>query len=382
MYRKISAIVVPTIIAIGIIAWMLFNVWGDLLIALHNIVPVYLIPGVVICLSAWWLRGWRYHSILKSLNYQVGITVAAACIFVSQTVNLIVPARLGDFVRVFILKHEYNTNYSEGVSSLVVERVFDIITVALLGAVSLFFVLNVPPEFYVIIILPLIAGVIFFAFLILSKRVRAEHRTILIRICWIIMVALFAIIWLPFVHKVPSWFYTVIVFPLIAGLFFCLLLVLCDRDRIQNRYIRIFLTMLHEIRKAALSLRSILLLGISSMVIWLLDVLVCISVVLMFGQQIPFAIVVLAIVIGNLVKAVPITPGGVGTYELSLALTFELAGVSPAAATLIAVIDHLIKNLVTLAGGIISVYFFGDWVVPSIKKALNSRLDGEGLPDR
>jgi uncharacterized membrane protein YbhN (UPF0104 family) len=108
MYKKISAILVPTILAIGIIAFMLYRVWGDLLEALQHMVPAYLAAGIIICLIAWWLRGWRYQTILKSLNYPVSITVATACIFVSQTVNLIVPARLGDFVRVFILKHEYN----------------------------------------------------------------------------------------------------------------------------------------------------------------------------------------------------------------------------------------------------------------------------------
>jgi hypothetical protein len=103
---------------------------------------------------------------------------------------------------------------------------------------------------------------------------------------------------------------------------------------------------------------------------------------MMFEQQIPFAVVVLAIVIGNLVKAVPITPGGIGTYEISLAIIFGLAGVSPAISTLIAVIDHLIKNLVTLAGGIVSVYFFGDWVIPSIKSAMNTKLGGGKESDR
>jgi hypothetical protein len=58
--------------------------------------------------------------------------------------------------------------------------------------------------------------------------------------------------------------------------------------------------------------------------------------------------------------------------------TFSLAGVSPAVATLIAVIDHLIKNLVTLAGGAVSIHELGGWVVPSIKKALNKELaDGD-----
>jgi glycosyltransferase AglD len=317
MYRKISAIVIPTIIAIGIIAYMLFRVWDDLFIALKNIIPAYLAVGLVICLSAWWLRGWRYHIILKNLNYRVSITVSTACIFVSQTVNLIVPARLGDFVRVFILKHEYHTTYSEGVSSLVVERVFDIFTVALLGAVAVFFVLNVPSWFYTVILLPLVAGVIFFVFLLFMGKFSSE-----------------------------------------------------------NRYIAIVLTMLHEIKRASLSLKAVVLLGCSSVVIWLLDVLVCVAVVMMFQQQIPVAVIVLAIVIGNLVKAVPLTPGGVGTYEISLAITFGLAGVDPAVATLIAVIDHLIKNLLTLAGGIVSIYYLGDWVIPSIRTALDSKLGG------
>ncbi|MFA4824424.1 MAG: lysylphosphatidylglycerol synthase transmembrane domain-containing protein [Methanoregula sp.] len=322
MYKKISAIVVPTILAFGIIAYMLYRVWGDLLEALQHIVPQYLAAGVIICLMAWWLRGWRYHTILKSLNCPASITIATACIFVSQTVNLIVPARLGDFVRVFILKHEYNTTYSEGVSSLVVERVFDIVTIALLGAVSLLFVLNVRSEFYIIIFVPIIAVAIFFIFLL-------------------------------FIGKFSS----------------------------ENRYIQIILNMLHEIKRASLTLRSVVLLGSSSLVIWLLDILVCYAVVMMFQQQIPFAIIVLAIVIGNLVKAVPITPGGVGTYELSLAITFGLVGVAPAVATLIAVIDHLIKNLVTLVGGIVSIYYFGDWVIPSIKNAFNIKFGGEDKPE-
>jgi uncharacterized protein (TIRG00374 family) len=317
MYRKISAIVIPTVIAIGIIAFMLFRVWDDLFIALQNSIPEYLVLGTIICLCAWWLRGWRYHVILKNLSYQVSITASTACIFISQTVNLIVPARLGDFVRVLILKHEYNVSYSEGVSSLVVERVFDIFTVSLLGAVALFFVVNVPAWFYTVILLPLVAGVIFFLFLL-------------------------------FMGKFSS----------------------------KNRYIAIFLTMLHEIKRASLSLKAIVLLGGSSIVIWLLDVLVCVSVVMMFQQDIPLAIIVLAIVIGNLVKAIPLTPGGVGTYEISLAITFGLAGVDPAVATLIAVIDHLIKNLVTLAGGIVSIYYFGDWVIPSIRTTLDKKLGG------
>jgi len=316
MYRKISAVLVPTLIAVGIIGYMLYRVWGDLLEALQHMIPTYLVIGVIICLTAWWLRGWRYHRILLSLNYRVPVIVATACIFVSQTVNLVVPARLGDFTRIFILKHDYNTTYSEGVSSIVVERVFDILTIAILGAVAILFGLNVSSTVFWIIVIILVVIVIFFVFLL-------------------------------FVGKLTT----------------------------KNRYIGMILTLLDEIRRASLSLQSIIILSASSIMIWLLDVLVCVAVAMMFQQQIPFAVVVLAIVIGNLVKAVPITPGGMGTYEFVVAQTFELYGISPAIAFLIAFIDHLIKNIVTLVGGVISIYFLGDWVIPTIRKAISERSE-------
>ncbi|MFZ2073685.1 MAG: lysylphosphatidylglycerol synthase transmembrane domain-containing protein [Methanoregula sp.] len=325
MYRKISAILIPTLIAVGIIVYMLYRVWGDLLTALQHIVPIYLGLGIIICLSAWWLRGWRYNRILLGLNYHVGVAFSTACVFVSQTVNLIVPARLGDFVRIFILKHDYQATYSEGISSIVVERVFDIIAIAVLGAASLFFIPNIPGwlTIYIYIMIAILAvAFAFFIFLI-------------------------------FVGKLTT----------------------------TNKYIRYILTMLDEIRRASLSLRSILILGISSIVIWMLDILVCNSVAMMFEQQIPFAVIVLAIVLGNLVKAVPITPGGIGTYELIVSATFAITGVAPGVAFLIAVVDDLIKNLVTLAGGIVSIYYLGDWVIPTIKSALWSKLDGGKKPD-
>jgi hypothetical protein len=315
--------IIPTIIAVGIMAYMLYRIWDDLIQALQHLIPEWLAIAVAVCLVAWVLRGWRYRTILSSLGYQVKLTVSTACIFVSQTANLIIPARLGDFVRVFILKHEYSTTYSEGVSSIVVERVFDIFTVAILGAVALPFILDVPSWFYAVIILPIFAGAVFFVFLFCTGKCTAE-----------------------------------------------------------NKYIRIILTMLHEIRKASLTLRSLVILSASSIVIWLFDVLVCVSVILMLGQSIPFPVVVLAIVIGNLVKAVPLTPGGVGTYEFALAGVFTLAGIPWEMAFLIAVIDHLIKNLVTLAGGIVSIYYLGDWVIPTIKAAFASKMTGGNGPER
>lgn len=317
MWKKVSAILVSTLLAAGIIAFMLYTIWDDLLAAAGHAVWYFLAIASAVCLAAWWLRGFRYRSILSSLGVRVRVNFSVACIFVSQTANLIVPARLGDLVRIFILRHDDRATASQGLSSLVVERVFDILMVAILGAVSIFFVLNAPGWFYTIIIVPIVAGVFFFFFLALAGKVTSE-----------------------------------------------------------NRVMRVVLGIIAQVREASLSYRSLVVLSASSIVIWLMDVLVCVFVVLMFQEQVPFAVVVLGIVVGNLVKAVPLTPGGVGTYELALALTFALAGVPAPDAAMIAVIDHLVKNLVTLGGGIVSIYYFGGWVLDSIRSAFQDRFGG------
>ncbi|MDK2916988.1 MAG: glycosyltransferase AglD [Euryarchaeota archaeon] len=321
MWKKVSAVVIPTLIAVGIVAYMLYRVWDDLLLTLEHAVLPFLFAAVGICITAWVLRGYRYRFILKGLDIRKSLWFSTACIFISQTANLIVPARLGDFVRMLILKHEDDATYSQGFSSLVVERVFDILMVAVLGLVALPFVLAV--------------------------------------------------------LDVPDWFITVIIVPLAAGGVFFVVLLRSGRMKSENRIVVALQRMLDEVKRASLNPRALAVLSGSSLLIWFVDVLVCYAVVLMFQAPVPFAIVVLAIVIGNLVKAVPITPGGVGTYELALALTFGLAGTPAATATLIAVIDHLIKNLVTLVGGVGSIYYFGDWSMNLLKKAFNREIEKE-----
>jgi uncharacterized protein (TIRG00374 family) len=323
MWRKISAIVIPTVIAVAIIAYMLVPIWSDLLEAIKTANPVYFVAAVAVCVVAWTLRGWRYKLILNGLGIRPTLGFSMACIFVSQTANLVIPARLGDLVRVFLLKHQYDTTYSQGISSILVERIYDIMTVALIGLVSIPFFLNFPNEYYALIVVPLVGGAIFFAVLMFAGRIQSE-----------------------------------------------------------NRVVRIILQMLEEIRTVSLSLRSMILLGGLSVVIWLVDIAVCIFVVLMFQAPLDIASVALAIVVGNLVKAVPITPGGLGTYEFTVAAILQRGGIPHVTATLVAFIDHLIKNMVTVIGGVVAVYVFGDWMFEVLRKVFTRKvMEGESLGD-
>jgi uncharacterized protein (TIRG00374 family) len=318
MWRRISGILIPALIAGGILLYMLYEVRDSLIAAISIAIPQYLLLALIIAGGTWFVRGFRYVVILDGLAIRLTTLHSTAIVLLSQTANLVVPARLGDLVRMFILRDEGKATYSQGLSSIVVERIFDVIMVALLG----FFALN-------------------------------------------------------FVISVPGWFYTIITIPLVGGAIFILLLYVLGMIESENRYIQIVLRLLQEIRQASLGPRSLVILSASSIFIWMLDILVCVVVVAMFRQELAFPVVVLAIAVGNLVKAVPVTPGGIGTYEAALAITFGLAGMPAVTATLVAIIDHLIKNAVTAVGGLVSLYLFGGQVVQAMKKAFRIRVSGE-----
>ncbi len=320
--KKIGAFVIPTIIAVAIIAYMLYSIRDDLFVAIDHAVPAYLIIAVLICFFSWILRGLRYKYILEKLSVEITLFKSIACIFISQTANMIIPARLGDLLRLFIIKHESDATYSNGLSSIVAERFFDIVIVALLGVVTM-----------------------------------------------------------PFILNVPEWFSTVIGFTLAISFVFVIVIFALKDIHSSNRFIAFGLNLIAEIKKAYSSISALFVLSSTTAVIWLMDSLICYVIALMFNAQIPFIIIVLAIVIGNLVKAVPVTPGGIGTYEIAVALTLAISGTPAAVATIIAVIDHLVKNVVTLVGGVVSLYIFGDWSVDLMKRAFSKGISKEDIKD-
>jgi hypothetical protein len=325
MDRRVSILAVSVILAAGIIGFMLLRVWDDLLLAVGHWNPLFLVPAVFFSSAGWWLRGARYQSILERLKIRAGLGFSTACVLISQTANLIIPARLGDLVRILILKHEELSGYSTGVSSLVIERFFDILTVAILGLLAL-----------------------------------------------------------PFIPGVPSWVPPVVVIPLALCGVFVLLLLALGKVRAENRILAIAFSMIEEMRRASLTVRSVASLSALSIAIWGTDIATTLSIAAMFRAELGLAVVILAVVVGNLAKAVPVTPGGIGTYEAAVAVILllgsSLSGAAgQATATLIAVSDHLVKNVITAAGGVLSIRLLGTWVVDVIRDAFRGKKGLGGL---
>ncbi len=74
------------------------------------------------------------------------------------------------------------------------------------------------------------------------------------------------------------------------------------------------------------------------------------------GPGLPFwtvlAVCFFAVSVGNLAKVLPLSPGGIGLYEGAFSIiVVALTPVSVPLALGASIVDHAVKNLVTVAGG-------------------------------
>lgn len=129
---------------------------------------------------------------------------------------------------------------------------------------------------------------------------------------------------------------------------FLIIIAIIALSRMQNLVGRI----MQRAKMAMNPFDSAVILILSSFV-WLFDIAVCYILAQSFGG-ISFAVIALAVSIGNIVKAIPVTPGGIGTYELALTIIIGLYHPYSTAFAL-AFVDHALKNAVTVILGIIAL---------------------------
>jgi uncharacterized protein (TIRG00374 family) len=283
------------------------------------------LASLVYCIS-WPLRGIRFQQILKRLGNNYGLGFLTGSIFISQSANVILPARIGDLSRMYILKKSKDLSLTTSFSSITVERVFDVVaitSIAMLassGAASHF---ELPPWMNSMIKLSGFAVIVFFAILFaISFREGCTKKGIASKVS----------------KKENS-----------SGRYL---------EKIKN----FASTFLHQMSIVAVCPSAFLTVTISSLLIWVMDILTCYLVLKAFpstginlSSTYMISLIFLAVAIGNIAKTFPITPGAIGTYEVALTAVFGLGGINPQIAFTVAVIDHIIKNAITLIGGVFAL---------------------------
>ncbi len=307
MNTKRRSIIITSFLAV-LILFLIMKLVGseDVVDALRTASPAIIALSIPIYLISWPLRGIRYQRILAQSGYKYDLNFLVGCIALSQSANVILPARIGDITRAYLLKKMKKVQLTTALSSLAVERIFDILAIALIGTISLVCIRG-----------------------LLIDR-------------WITNVLAFAGL-------------------LLTVTFLLLILSLKIRTKIGG----VVMGFIREIAGVSTNPGAFLTILAGSLLVWLFDTLTCVVIMSAFSMDISLtgttmiAVIFLAIAVGNLTKIFPITPGAIGTYEAALTAIFSLGGIDPGIGFATALIDHAVKNSVTLILGSAYISHFG-----------------------
>ena len=304
--RTQASIIVPVVVLI-LVAFALPGFQLDLLI--DYIVaadPAWLLAAFGIYYLGFPLRGYRWSILLRGIGARVRTRDATEIIFVSWLVNSVVPAKLGDVYRAWLLKINYPVSLSATFGTIFIERVFDLMAIVVLGLAAAFWSFRDGLSDTVRVIMGL--GVLVITGLTVALvTLRNFGRRI--------------IVWLP----LP--------------------------DRVEELYERF------EAGVFSVDRRQLPLIGVLTGLIWTTEALRLLFVVEALDIDISLGIsgAFFVALVASLLTAVPFTPAGLGIVEAGIVgLLTVIYRVDPTEAAAIALVDRAISVLSVIVLGFLA----------------------------
>lgn len=128
------------LIAIFGLIWVFHDIHiGQLFRDFHNIVWVWVIPAVIFDIMSYVCQGWRWQLVLKSIG-NISVLRTTQAIYVGLFTNEVLPMRVGELVRGFLVGRWMRTGLVNAISSVAVERLFDIVWMAVAIGITTMFV--------------------------------------------------------------------------------------------------------------------------------------------------------------------------------------------------------------------------------------------------
>jgi len=279
---------------------------------LRHVNYLWLIPSALCTLLGYVLRTVRWRVILSSAA-RAPLTTLFPVLIMGFATNNLLPGRLGEFWRAYLLGRKQNVRKTLALASVVVERVFDGITlIALLAIVSI--AIQLPEKGREV---ELIAGAIFLA----------------------ATVGLVVLLWKPAVVRVPL---RRVLAPFHGGL----------AAWIEERF-ETFVDGLSPLRSGPVLLFAAVL----SAEVWLLEggsyLLLSRGLSLNLPSNLELPGLGLALVTINLGIMIPSGPGYVGTQEFFGTAALGAVGANPQAALALVVVSHAVQYALVTGLGLI-----------------------------
>jgi len=299
--------------------------------------PALVALGGLVYAVSWPLRGLRYRDILDELGYRESVGFLTGAVFISQTGNLVFPARAGDAVRAYVVKARRNIPYASGFASLAVERVFDLLTITVLAGSVLVGLAAVSPE-QVSAIVAAVSGDA------AGGSTSQSGSTAVLVAGAVGLAAVLAVAVIVLSARSDR----SLVRPLLGRF---------SDDSYVNWVAEKVEQFVGDVQAVAGDRAAFARVGASSLLIWIVDVATALLVLLAFDVSLApgtlLAVGFFAVSVGNLAKVLPLSPGGIGLYEG--AFTILVVALTPVAAPVAlgaAIVDHAVKNAVTVVGGV------------------------------
>lgn len=235
---------------------------------------IWLIPSVAVYFVAVWARTWRWDYMLRPLKH-IPLRRLFPVVVIGYMGNNVYPFRAGELLRSYVLRQREGVSIGASLATVIVERVFDGLVMLVFVFVALPFT-PIPGDNGRIQSMVIIASIAFFAALIIFFALAALPNQFLRLAEWFsqrLLPARAASPLLDFLHR--------------------------------------FLTGLESLR----NFRNVLMIFLTSVVIWLLETVKYWFVMHAFDFQVSFFALMLMNGVVNLATTLPSAPGYVGTFD-------------------------------------------------------------------
>ena len=179
--RTILGLVLPLVLLVLVFQVALKVDVGELVAAIRAANPWFLLAAFAIFYLGFPLRGFRWVLLLRGAGFRLGTKDATQIIFLSWLVNCLVPAKLGDVYRAYLLKINSTASLSRTFGTVFIERILDVFAIVVLGLAAGYwsFRANMPPSIQVVFAIG-VGVVVILALMLLTLR--NFGRQILVRL--------------------------------------------------------------------------------------------------------------------------------------------------------------------------------------------------------
>lgn len=285
--------------------------WHEVITALRAARYAYILPNAALVMLSMWMRAFRWRYMTQSIKRDITIGSLFASTMIGFMVNNVLPLRLGEIARPFSLSRKEDISRSAAFATIVVERVFD--------ALSLF----------------LISGllVVFAPFLI-------DGNVALSRVLYLVLS----------LHILVLGFLILLRFKTPLALRLTERMIAFLPERFRRRILEVlekFVTGLGVFRSG----RALTAVVLWSLAIWAIVGFSNYFIFLAFDLSVPWFAPYVVLVLVSLAVMLPSSPGFVGTFQFATVQALKLFGVPESVGLSFSLVLHLGNYLpVTLVG--------------------------------